>query len=347
MSTIKGTWKCVASQVEPLQRSSQCLSVIKDTAYVFGGELKPREPRDNTVYALALEAAGASGNEQVETINAPDAPTSRVGGAATAVGSKIYYFGGRGGVSMTCLQSKGSFDVYDTTSKSWSVVSPAEKCSADPYPEDRSYHSLTSDGDQTIYLHAGCPAEGRLNDLWAFNISTRRWKQLASAPGGGRGGTSIAFASSEKLFRINGFDGNTEQGGSIDIYDPVQDKWSSTEYKPDGVDGPESRSVAAFVPITTRTGRELLVTMFGEGAPSDLGHAGAGRMFADVWAWDVSAEQWYRVEIEDQGSSPLPRGWFDADVWKAADGKGDRVVVHGGLHDDNRRLDDVWMLQII
>ena len=82
------------------------------------------------------------------------------------------------------------------------------------------------------------------------------------------------------MFRINGFDGKTEQGGAVDVYDPGQDKWSSIEYKPDGVRGPKARSVSAFVPIKTIAGRELLVTMFGEGAPSDLGHAGAGRMFA-------------------------------------------------------------------
>ena len=152
MSTFKGTWECVALQVEALQRSSHCLSVIKDTAYVFGGELKPREPRDNTVYALALEVASASGREQVETINAQDAPTSWVGGASTAIGTKLFCFGGRGGVSMTCLKSKGSFDVFDTTSNTWSVVSPAENGLADPYPEDRSYHSITSDGDQTDLL---------------------------------------------------------------------------------------------------------------------------------------------------------------------------------------------------
>ena len=346
MSNIRGAWKCIASQVEALQRSSQCLSVVKDTAYVFGGELKPREPRDNVVYAIALGGASASARGQVQAINASGAPAPRVGAASTAMGSRIYYFGGRGGVSMTCQESNGSFDVFDTAKSSWSVVTTAQELAADR-PEDRSYHSMTSDNDHTIYLHAGCPAKGRLNDLWAFNTSTRKWTQLPSAPGGGRGGTSIAFSSSGHLYRINGFDGKTEQGGAVDVFDLKQEKWSTIEYKADGMDGPEPRSVSAFVPTKTDAGRELLVTLFGEGSPSDLGHAGAGRMFADVWAWDVSAGKWFRAEFECQPTGPLPRGWFDADVWTAANGKGDRVVVHGGLHDDNSRLDDLWVLQII
>ena len=251
MSTIQGVWKCIVSQHEPLQRSSRCLSVIGNTAYIHGGELKPREPRDNVLYSVALDAGGASiHDENVKAINAPDAPTPRVGAASTAVGSKLFSFGGRGGISMKCLESKGSFDVFDTTTgkpSSWSVVAPAEESSIDAYPEDRSYHSMTSDNNQNIYLHAGCPAEGRLSDLWRFNVSTRKWKQLPSAPGGGRGGTSIAFSSSGKLHRINGFDGKIEQGGAVDVYDPEQEKWSSFEYKPDGVNGPEPRSVAALV----------------------------------------------------------------------------------------------------
>ena len=222
------------------------------------------------------------------TLSASGAPIARVGAASTALGGKFYYFGGRGGVSMMCLESKGSFDVFDATgTPPWSVVTPAE-VSATPFPEDRSYHTMTPDNDRTIYLHAGCPAQGRLNDLWAFDVSTRQWNQLASAPGNGRGGTSIAFSTStRKLYRMNGFDGKTEQGGAVDSYDPERDRWSSVEYNPDGVDSPEPRSVSALMRVMTRAGQELLVTLFGEGAPSGLGHAGAGRMFADVWAWDV------------------------------------------------------------
>lgn len=39
---------------EVLRRSSQVLSVIGDRAYVFGGELRPREPRDNDVHVVSL-----------------------------------------------------------------------------------------------------------------------------------------------------------------------------------------------------------------------------------------------------------------------------------------------------
>lgn len=41
-------------ECEILRRSSQIVSVVGDRAYIFGGELRPREPRDNDVHAVSL-----------------------------------------------------------------------------------------------------------------------------------------------------------------------------------------------------------------------------------------------------------------------------------------------------
>lgn len=37
-----------------IQRSSQTLSVIAGNAYIYGGELRPREPVDSAVYRMAV-----------------------------------------------------------------------------------------------------------------------------------------------------------------------------------------------------------------------------------------------------------------------------------------------------
>lgn len=138
---------------------------------------------------------------------------------------------------------------------------------------------------------------------------------------------------------MNGFDGITEQGGSLDVYDPARNTWSSRPYAADGVAGPAPRSVGAIVPVVV-AGRYLLVALFGEGDPSAAGHLGAGKMWGDVWAYDVDAGAWARVEDGGEaGERPAPRGWFDADVV----GKSEIVVV-GGLDEANQRLNDVWLL---
>ena len=45
-----------------------------------------------------------------------------------------------------------------------------------------------------VYVHAGCPASGRIGELHSFDIATKSWKQLATAPEPGRGGTVLAAA---------------------------------------------------------------------------------------------------------------------------------------------------------
>lgn len=54
MAKLVATWTKVI-EAEVLQRSSQIISVIDKTAYIFGGELRPREPRDNDVHVLSLD----------------------------------------------------------------------------------------------------------------------------------------------------------------------------------------------------------------------------------------------------------------------------------------------------
>lgn len=53
MTAIQAKWSKVV-EAEILQRSSQIVSVIDRQVYIFGGELRPREPRDNDVHIVSL-----------------------------------------------------------------------------------------------------------------------------------------------------------------------------------------------------------------------------------------------------------------------------------------------------
>lgn len=258
---------------------------------------------------------------------------------------------------MTALEEStpGSFWVFDPAIKSWKLLSPAD--TAKPYPQPRSYHAMTNDGDKIIYIHAGCPAQGRLADLWSFDISTREWKELAPAPGQPRGGTSIAFSQDYYphsltsvsigdggyLYRLHGFDGEHEIGGEINVYFPSRNTWATTQiYTPDGRSGPEPRSVAGLV-VCEIKGEPYLMAGFGEGAPSSNGHAGAGRMLDDVWLWNLSGNTagWLKVSVElgKQGERPQARGWAAVDKYKGG------IVLGGGLAESNERLGDIWLLE--
>lgn len=266
-----------------------------------------------------------------------DLPSPRVGAATTTLNGKIYMFSGRGGEAMAPIDEQGQLWVLDPLSNSWSFLTPASPV----HPQPRSYHCMTNNGQDTVYVHAGCPETGRLSDLWAFNLPRSEWVQLTSAPDPPRGGTSAAF-SDGRIYRMNGFDGNTEQGGSLDVYQLVTDTWTSLRFVADGKSGPGARSVSALV--TGRIeGRECLITLFGESDPSSLGHQGAGKMLSDAWLYRIDNGLWSQIAM-DAASAPEARGWFDADVAKV-DGK-DCVVIVGGLGESNERLDDAWLLAL-
>ncbi|KAF6791686.1 kelch repeat protein [Colletotrichum sojae] len=333
MAKISAVWSLVTSG-DRLRRSSQAVSVIGNQVYVFGGELLPREPVDNQVDTIQLH--GTSDSATATTIPAPaEAPSPRVGSPSTVLNGALYLFSGRGGIDMKPVEEQGALWRYTPSENRWDLIKPSAEAST--YPAGRSYHCITSNGADTIYVHAGCPEKGRLSDLWSFNITSKTWTQLPDAPPPARGGPSIAYHDG-KIYRMNGFDGSTEQGGAVDVFDCASGSWSTVAFTPDGASGPEARSVSALVAVDVR-GKTHLVTIFGERDPSSLGHAGAGKMLGDVWAFDVAARTWSKVGTE--GDCPAPRGWFDADA------AGDTVCVHGGLAEDSSRLGDVWGLKFV
>lgn len=340
MATIKGTWTQVYKD-QSLQRSSQTLSTIGNLALIFGGELHPREPRDSDVHIIDLSSTSDYGGQKASlrsSAKTSNSPLARVGTASTVVDGKIYYFSGRGGVDMAPIDEKGQIWQFDADGAGWSEISPTND--AQSVPEPRSYHCVTSDGKSTIYLHAGCPTSGRLSDLWSFDLKERKWKQLASAPGAPRGGTSITF-SGGKLYRMGGFDGKHELGGEIDIYDIASDTWNTHKFTPDGKEGPGCRSVGSLLAINVH-GKSSLITAFGESDPSALGHAGAGNMLPDAWLWDIEAKKWSKIVGDEGAEVPQARGWYAADAVVIDGNEG--IIVQGGLAEDNQRLDDAWVL---
>lgn len=53
MMKLKATWTQLTQNAR-LQRSSQCLSVLGSHAFLFGGEVIPRQPVDNRLDTISL-----------------------------------------------------------------------------------------------------------------------------------------------------------------------------------------------------------------------------------------------------------------------------------------------------
>jgi hypothetical protein len=66
---MKGTWEKI--EVPPVKRSSHSVDVISGKAYIFGGEIRPREPVDNDMHIVSLPLSLSSSADYYRVKAAP------------------------------------------------------------------------------------------------------------------------------------------------------------------------------------------------------------------------------------------------------------------------------------
>jgi len=330
---LNARWTPIAPEL-PLPRSSHSLCVVQGKAYIFGGEIEPRVPVDSDVHVYTLPS-GIVESTDYQVIKSTSAPPPRVGHAASAIGKWIYVFGGRGGAEMKPLQEEGAVWSFDTQINEWEKLTPDP---GSPHPEARSYHasaatehplpsktkaqkepaSAASDRHGTLFIHGGCPASGRVADVWGFDVAARTWREFPDAPGPPRGGPALA-CSSKRLFRFGGFDGKAQLGGQMDYLDlgketfvdqvgvseagviphPASSQWQSIKFDEPEAKVPGARSVAGMHHVTTGQGRNYLILLLGERNPSDKGHEGAGEFWDDVWTFQLKPDGMTAASFKD------------------------------------------------
>ncbi|KAK4335443.1 Kelch repeat protein [Rhodotorula toruloides] len=377
MPTLTASWRRIAT-LDTLQRSSHSLAVAGGKAYIFGGELKPRQPVDADVHVLDVEDGSLSTLSSATSSSTTSPwPPARVGAALTSLSTSstslstsstsLYLWGGRGGKDMSALTSdSNSIWKFDTREEKWEVVETGGE-----RPEGRSYHSMCAMGrreidedllrflgaQDTLYLHAGCPSTGRLSTLHSLSLSTLSWSALPSAPEPGRGGTVLtALPGGQFLARFGGFAGY-ELGG-LDVFNVRRKEWTSVEAAIEGGgEGPPKRSVHAFVGLRNEldlgdgSGKKVVALMAmgeREAAPKELGHDGAGFFHSDSYALlshsssPSALPEFSWLPLAPSGPSPPARGWLASAL--SPSGRG--LVLHGGLDERNERLGDAWVLEV-
>ena len=323
MSTLSASWTRLSSLPDaPCARSSHRLSALGGKAYLMGGETTARTSIDSTIHCLD-PSAGTWRN-----ILPAHAPPPRVAHAQAAVDGKLIIFGGRSGVEMG-ENELGDLWIFEPDAETWTEVVPAGGAS----PSARSFHAATSVGD-TLYVFGGCGAEGRLADLHAFSLETRRWTALPPPPDvTGRGGATLeATADGTALWLVGGFAGH--ETNDILRFDLGSHTW---ERKPSEWLRP--RSVCASLPL----GRGLML-FGGEVSPSDRGHEGAGGFASDLLAIDPLSGVPLEVAIGSGSETPPARGWAAAAALSKTEG-----VLFGGLAGSDaapERLGDAWLLRV-
>lgn len=217
-----------------LARSGHTLNIVRAKAYIIGGEgqSSSNPEDDNSILALSLPVASSSDSQEdlssdIEVIhpvfkndNRPLAPQTdpatgsrtsftfnRAGHTTTAIGDKLYIWGGKGTTPDQTAddvpaQSSDHFVVFDTLTNTYSILTADTSKCRNGLPPPRANHSATSsshpqpgslpdgpriDAHGTIFIHGGNTRSTNghdipLRDTWAFDVGSRAWTRLPDIP---------------------------------------------------------------------------------------------------------------------------------------------------------------------
>jgi N-acetylneuraminic acid mutarotase len=304
---------------------------------LYGGEHVARTPLEDeqALWVADCCSDGTTWQWKCCTPSTAMRPPPRVAHTQVAVGDRyVYVFGGRAGITMG---EKPMNDLWklDTESLEWTMVEPSV---SSPPPSPRSFHRMVAVEPSSIYVFGGCSADGRLADLFQFDLTTSTWHELGASPLlRGRGGANLlVLQNKEQMAVIAGFAGEeTNDGHRFDLSTKTwQDELMSA---PEGL-RPRSVCVAGSFSAINKA-----VLFGGEVDPSERGHEGAGGFENDVVLLDGTTGEYLQTVRASSGASPEARGWSDGDVF------GNSLYIFGGLAgDDNspKRLNDLWRLDL-
>ncbi|HEX5579605.1 MAG TPA: kelch repeat-containing protein, partial [Candidatus Limnocylindria bacterium] len=174
----------------------------------------------------------------------------------------------------------------------------------------------------TAYLFGGRDAAGRAyDDLWAYDLATDGWRQLAADGPPARFGHNAAWVDGVGLVVFAGQSPTTFYN-DLWAYDPVADRWRQL---PDAGDAPVARygSCAAVGP----DGRLWI----------SHGFTSEGSRFADTRAYDFTTQAW--SDETPAGERPVERCLHGC--WWTDDG---RLALYAGQTTGVPALADLWQL---
>ena len=377
-SVIQYKWtKLLPVGAPPMARSSHDISRIGSHCYLWGGEHQARTPIDSTLYTYQVSDSVCEGVsdeareckwEAVQcSADSPPPPSPRIAHSQAVIGTKLYIFGGRAGVTMN-EQPFNDIHFFDTLTGCWS--GPLSTSGTAPSP--RSFHKVASISN-ILYVFGGCGEQGRLADLYSLDVNTLVWTALSTCEREsikGRGGPSFAVVDSGKhLMVTTGFSG--QENNDIYLYHVETNEWtvvsSTREGSEDNCNYFCPRSVC---PSFTLQNGNFMFLFGGEVSTSDRGHEGAGDFAADVVALQCESSETNverglvrlvpTVNCSEEGACPVARGWTsmttisggERDFGEATACGGHflgKAVLFGGLSGDDvtpLRLDDTWLLTL-
>lgn len=237
--------------------------MVKNKAYIFGGETASGELATNELHAVKAEIGDEGGSDYtifpaVSEPDGGDVPSARKSHAACAAGEGIAVFGGTD-ASGQILEEGSCIWLFNTAKSGWQKL---EAGKSDSVPKSRSHASLF-EHKTTMVLYGGRDSTGTpLQDVWSFNPTEMKWSQLPDAPVS----SPNASLSDGVLYVISGTDNVSGDMHFLPLHTASGEahSWNTVSFPANPLTpGPAARAGAGLIPVSTGYGRQYLLYLFG------------------------------------------------------------------------------------
>lgn len=353
-TSITYSWERICTDSTPPQaRSSHEISFVGGSCYLWGGEHVARTPIDSELYILDLSSDrnGGEGWKKVElAADSGPPPSPRIAHGQAVLGSRIFVFGGREGITMD-ERPLNDLHYFDCETKRWS--GPVQ-CTGETIPAARSFHKMTA-ANGILYVFGGCGVSGRLADLYSFDANSNTWTALPSCDRiAGRGGPGFdAVQDGNALIVATGFSG--QENNDVHLFDLQLKVWRTIE-PGQGIQDPEAFRPRSVCPFFTHDQGRFMILFGGEVDTSQRGHEGAGAFASDIVCIDCGTETAtergrpavVRAVNGGGADTPCARGWTAMAGFPSDYGSGCAILFGGLTGDDENpeRLNDTWKLTV-
>lgn len=237
-----------------------------------------------------------------------NAPAARSGSQSVIHNGALYIFGG-----YTKKDGEYFNDIhrYTTQDNIWTEIQPQTEDNPDP----RTDHSLIV-YHNSMYVFGGYDGARRFNDLWEFNLETRRWRRVGvdQAPESRFGHT--ASLCKDKMIVFGGWNGH-DTLNEVVMFSYTTFKWGQVVTS--GFIAPRYRHTAVTI------GNSMFV--FG-------GVNKEQQRFSDVYEFNTVMKHWMRVDTG--GPCPSPRTFHKGVIHDGF------LYILGGF--DGTRKNDIYRL---
>jgi len=161
----------------PPPRDGHSACIIQDAMYIYGGFVETEHQFCGDVYKLNLKEM-----EWHMLVTRGALPAYRDFHTATAIGNKMFIFGGRCCPVNQHLQQEEYYcsqvTYFDTETLTWVQPHVADEGEGEIPDGRRSHSALNFHGDLVIFGGYNSVTQKHKNDIWRFDTKRNRWSQI-------------------------------------------------------------------------------------------------------------------------------------------------------------------------